>query len=245
MYIKNINFLGNKKYNVVLSDGTEMCLSDDTTLFFNMYENKILSNSVNEILNYDMNIKVVNKYINLLSLKMYTEREIVKKLKKEACDKDYVLKYLKNTSLIDDDKYTECYINKCLSLTKYGPIKIKYKLNEKGISNEIIEYKLSLVNQNIWDSRVDDVIDKAIQNNRKHSNIMLYKNIYNSLISLGYKDFKIDINESDEYPIALLEFDKLYKKYSKTRSGRELDTKIKLSLGNKGFDYDTINSVMQ
>lgn len=81
---------------------------------------------------------------SLVCARMYTERELRKKLEQKQFSSEIindVVLNLKEYRYIDDRNYAEMYISE--SKQKYGIYKIKQKLFEKGVSPEIIDDCLS------------------------------------------------------------------------------------------------------
>lgn len=89
----------------------------------------------------ELNSKLLNYGIWLLSRKEYSEKEIRDKcIKKEYDVKDIqeVIDYLKERKYISDERFTESYIRYGLN-NKWGLGKIKQKIMyEKGISKELL-----------------------------------------------------------------------------------------------------------
>ena len=90
--------------------------------------------------------KCMHYALSLVQSRMYTEREIRRKLclKKYSDDSiEITLSELKRYNYIDDYSYAEMYAKEVEA--KFGKLKIKQKLYEKGISSEIIQSILETV----------------------------------------------------------------------------------------------------
>lgn len=96
---------------------------------------------MDKLMDNELNSKLLNYGIWLLSRKEYSEREIRDKfIKKEYDPKECedVIEYLKDRKYISDERFAESYIRYGLN-NKWGLGKIKQKiLYEKGISKEIL-----------------------------------------------------------------------------------------------------------
>lgn len=97
----------------------------------------------------ELNSKLLNYGIWLLSRKEYSEKEIREKFIKkeyESNDIEEVLNYLKERKYLSDERFAESYVRYGLN-NKWGLGKIKQKiLYEKGISKEILNVILDELN---------------------------------------------------------------------------------------------------
>ena len=78
--------------------------------------------------------------VNLVSKKMYTKKEIAEKMQKKGFSKtatDGVMDILEEYGYVNDDLYAEMYCE--YQSRKFGAKKIRYDLQMKGISQEIIQ----------------------------------------------------------------------------------------------------------
>lgn len=86
------------------------------------------------------------KAIRYLGISKKTEYEVIKKLKNlkysdETIEK--VISYLVDLGYLNDEEYIDAYIRQCVRLLNYSIYEIKMKLLQKGIKKDIIEEKLS------------------------------------------------------------------------------------------------------
>jgi regulatory protein len=84
----------------------------------------------------------LKKSLMLLSRKMLTEKQLRDKLQKENLDWQKVeeaIEKLKVWGYLDDRKYLEEYLRSKRSATSWGYWKIREKLKEKGLPEELIE----------------------------------------------------------------------------------------------------------
>lgn len=86
------------------------------------------------------------KILRLLNRRMYTEQEIVEKLKAKGYDQDTidpVVTELKAISMIDDLSFANAFVSDRLRLKPLGSFRIAYELRKKGVSQKIIDRVLS------------------------------------------------------------------------------------------------------
>ena len=87
----------------------------------------------------------VNHALKYLGFKARTQKEMETKLQSygyttEIIDK--VLIMLKRYSYVDDEKYTQSYIKDSKNLKRYGNVRIRYELEKRGVSSNIIDIYL-------------------------------------------------------------------------------------------------------
>jgi regulatory protein len=98
----------------------------------------------------------------LLGRKEVSEKMLTSSLRKrfpEAAldDEVKVLDYLKDNQYLSDSRFAEMFI-RYGKAKKWGPMKIKFKLKEKGISAELIEQMEPAWNE----SRIEELIDYCV-----------------------------------------------------------------------------------
>ena len=104
--------------------------------------------------------KCKNYAVDLVSRKMYTEKEIrTKMMHKEFSQTaiDSVIDILKEYGYINDEAYAAIYCEHYMQ--KYGVKKLEYELKNKGVSSEIIENALSGINN---DDTLEEMIRKKV-----------------------------------------------------------------------------------
>lgn len=142
------------------------------------------------IVNMDNFIKCKSAALRIIERSYKSRKQIYDKL----IEKDYdgatiekVIDFLKEYKLLDDEKYAEAYIKE--KIKDQGKNKIKYALINRGIPNEIIEEKLSLIDGEqekqaaiILAEKKYNILLKSENDQRK-----IYKKLGDHLIGKGYK----------------------------------------------------------
>ena len=128
-----------------------------------------------------------------------TEAETIKYLK----DNDYseseideAIKYAKEVGYINDIDYINAYVSDHLLINKWGPQKIIFKLKEKGISDEAVNFALmdneEIIKRNLY---------AQVEKKAKGLNLEDFKNkqkVINHLVSRGY-DYNSAKNALEDY----------------------------------------------
>lgn len=128
-----------------------------------------------------------------------TEAETIKYLK----DNDYseseideAIKYAKEVGYINDIDYINAYVSDHLLINKWGPQKIIFKLKEKGISGEAVNFALmdneEIIKRNLY---------AQVEKKAKGLNLEDFKTkqkVINHLVSRGY-DYSSAKNALEDY----------------------------------------------
>lgn len=162
------------RVNVYLDDVFSFGIDLNIMIKHSLSKNMELDDEfIEEILNAEEENHVYNYALNILSRSAKSEKQMIDKLKEKGYDLDLInnaIEKLKKQGYLDDQRFSEMYINSKINESKYGKRKIKEKLYEKGIAREIIDEKLKVLSN-------EDELQRAI--------------------SLGLKKLK-SLNEADK-----------------------------------------------
>ena len=227
---------------IVYIDDEKIELYEDIIIKYNLLLKKTISkeeltgilNDNNDYYGYMLAIKYITK-------KIRSEKEIREYLLKKEIDKDNInriVELLRKNKYIDDISFVKAYTLDKFNINNYGPNKIKKKLRELNIDNNIIDDYVCIDNELI-NEKLNKLIDKKIKSIRNYSNNVLKNKVVNYFMEQGFEKSDIliildnkDLSKDDLYK---KEYDKLYNKYSKKYSGFELEMIIKQKLYQKGF----------
>ena len=252
MNIEKFKKKNKTQYELLLDNGEKILLYEDVIIKNNLLVNKKLDNNLLERINKENNFEnIYSKCVKRISVRLRSEKEIRDYLNDNLYRNDIindVVDKLKKYKLIDDEMFAKSYINDKILLTNYGPNKLKNELKKHNINDDVILKYIENVDKDIFDSKIDKIINKYIKNNTKNSLVMLRNKIQNSLNELGYyKEMYIDklssINYVDDNILkkeALKEYNKLSKKYN----SKELEVKLKQKLYQKGFNINKLDQIL-
>lgn len=151
--------------------------------------NIININSIKEIVNEDEFIKCKNSALRIVERAYKTEKEIKDKLIEKGFPESIIkrtFEFLKEYNLLDDKRYTDMYVKD--KMKNQGRNKIKYSLIRKGVSDELIEEKISSID-------VDDEKEIAFSMAKKKYDVLckreqdkykLSQKLFRFLIGKGY-----------------------------------------------------------
>ena len=235
----------NGKYKVYLEDGRELALYEETILKYELLLKKEVLD-IPEINEYNLEWDVY--YVALKSIKsrfksIHDTREFLVKKEYPIDLIDKAIDKLIKQGYLNDDSFTKGYINNQIITTSKGPYKIRRELQDKGISNKIIDDNIDVFDEELQIEKLNKLSSKMIRSNRTRGGSVLRKKITTDLVNLGYDAeliYKVltNYNFNDTKDIAEKEYNKLYKKYSKKYEGEELNYRIKQAMYQKGLIYE-------
>lgn len=183
------------KYNVFLSSGEVITLDERVITENELLLKKEIDRELYDKVNRESKIyELVDIAIKYISVRLRSIKEIRDYLKKKEDNNELI-----NTSVdklikmgyLDDDRFTKAFIKDKLNFTNMGDYKIKMELQRLGVSNEIIETNISLIDDSIINEKIKKLIEKDIKTNRKYNGLNLKNKIYNHLVTIGYSKEKV------------------------------------------------------
>ena len=137
-------------------------------------------------------------------------------------------------NLLNDELYTNMYVDYQSRISLKGPKLIKKELELKGV---FLDFEYPNYEENI-----NKVIDKYLKNNKDKPTKMLNYNLNKYLISKGY-DRTDNYYYNDDEALIEADIDKLLIKNKKLDKSK-LRTKLYQSLLNKGYESSLINEYL-
>jgi regulatory protein len=111
-----------------------------------LFQGKVVDeHEITRIIDKKLTEEAKQKIIRLLNHRVYSEKEIVDKLRQKGYDDRIVaavVSELKQLSLIDDLSFARAFVSDRIRLKPEGSFKVAHELRQKGISKEIIEQVL-------------------------------------------------------------------------------------------------------
>jgi len=241
------------KYKLVLNNDEEIELYDDVIVKYSLLVNKDLDkNKLKELLDYNSNLDAYYKSLKLLSKKMMSKKELIKKLEKDDFNKEVILSVIERLykeSYLNDEVYVKAYINDQINLKLVGPNKIYKDLCNLGFEDNLINKHLEDINDSIWSDKINKYITKKIKSSSNLSAQKLKQKLAIDLVTKGfYKEEVLDIINNYTFitnsNVILKEYNKLKKKYENKYNDNELKYQIQNKLFLKGFTKEEINEVL-
>ena len=261
--MKEVKILGiekkerSKKFKLITTE-EDYLISEDMIIKHYLFKDKTFTEKdFKKIIEDILEDEYFNKVINLLSISLKSEYEIIKYIHaNETKNKTYlkdnqiqnIINKLKQLNYIDDNKLSISLIDYYIRNNK-GPLYIKQKLKEKKIDETIINANLKVYTSDIEEEIIVKIIKKE---NNKNLPIKKFKlNLSNKLLRNGFSSnlvYKlIDKLVVEDNSKELIEKDylkALNKVSKKEKSESEKKQLIINYLLSKGYEYQLIKEFL-
>lgn len=269
MKITNIEIQKNNKDRVNIYIDGEYSTSCNIEVVYsnNLKKDMIIDvKELSSIIDEDEYIRAKNSSLKIIEKSYKTEKEVIDKLKIKGYSQNIinrVMRFLREYSFVNDDKYVTLYIKEKSQSTSKR--KIKYALINKGINANFIDEKLSCIGDNVEKNtavklgakKYKSICNSCADEKKAYSKLGIYlagcgftseviketiKEIFNE------KDFEHkpidDENKKLEEIEALAE--KRYNIISKSEKNTEkLYRKLVEYLLRRGYSFDDIKTVLK
>ncbi len=181
------------KVNVFFEDGDKLVLYYDVFLNENIFKGDELDRKrIDEILKANEIYHLKQSAFRSLIRRAHSRFELYKKLSGKTKEKDLiniVLDFLVERGYIDDEQFTEAYIEERVKRKKIGLNKVKAELFSKGVDKEIIEKKL-FYDEDLLKKNAKELAEKKLRIALSSSKVIdkrkLKQKIYSHLLMRGY-----------------------------------------------------------
>lgn len=195
MHIEKYELTKKNKYNIYLSNGEvitldERVITENELLLKKELNRELYDKVVNENKVYEMmdtsikyigvrlrSIKEIKDYLN----KKYEENELI----------ELAVTKLINLGYLNDDIFAKAFIKDKFKFTSMGDYKIKMELEHLGVSYDIIENNISIIDDKSLEDKMKKQIDKMLRTNKKYTGQILKNKIYTHLVSAGFSKDKV------------------------------------------------------
>lgn len=249
MKISKYKKISKGRYKITFDDGNEIILYEDIIIKNNL----LLLNDINlemleGLLESNMKFACYDTSLSYIEYKLRTEKELRDYLTRKGFSLsliDETVNKLKEEKLIDEVKYIEAFINDKVTLTLWGPFKIKRSLINLGLNEEKIDVYLNKIDDSIWKEKLDKTINKKVLSMKNKPLKVIKEKLRLDLFEQGFNSESIALAlntlEKDDKEAMKKEISKAYDKLSKKYEGRELERQIKNHLYKKGFRVDSFD----
>lgn len=131
----------------------------------------------------------LTKALSLLSKRSYSRAILIDKLReKEFLPEDIgiAIKRLEDLNFIDDRRYAQSLVREYSSLRRYGAGRIKLKLREKKIAQDIIVEVLESISQETEQENLEKLAQKQLEKNKSLPREKLVNRTLGYLLRRGY-----------------------------------------------------------
>lgn len=253
MNIKNFIKLKDNRYKINFDDKNSIILYDDIILKYNLLITKKTSQiELKKIMAENNKLECYYKALKYLSYKNRSKKELINYLKKNLYSEEDIneaLKKLEEGNYLNENTYLKSYINDQINLTYNGPKKIKTKLIDLGLKEELINQAIKEVPEKVWYEKLTKIITKKIKSNSCDSIKKLQEKILYHCLNDGFKKEEIleilsQYEMSDNIVFLEKEAHKLSIKLARKYQDKELFYQLKIRLLRKGFNALDIDNII-
>ncbi|MDD3341542.1 MAG: RecX family transcriptional regulator [Bacilli bacterium] len=252
MKIDKVQKLPSGKYKISLDTGDKITTYDDVILEKGLlYHKEVSFDDIKEITNKTEYYAIYYKAVKMIGTKYRSEKEIRHFLKDKELTKtkkEEIIKRLKDTGLINDERYMRSYINDRMYLSTDGPYAIGKALINQGIDEIAAEKAIHEIDETIIQNKLRDILIKKVKANHKDSPYMLKQKLVQNLSLKGFDKNMIasifDTLEVKKEGTLEKEYQRQYKRLSSKYQGRDLYFQIKQKLYSKGFQGGEIDALL-
>jgi regulatory protein len=251
-----------ERYNIFLDSGAgeEYGLSVDQDVLIKCGLKKgaeVNEEELKKVIEEDERKKTYHLALHFLSYRMRSAHELSIYLESKDRLPEHiasVLRTLKEQKLLDDEVFSEAFVNTKKKTTMKGPLKLRQELNQKGISKQTIEGALERFPEKEQINQVVNWLEKQQNRKGKESTSAFKTKLSQSLVGKGYKHSVIEValskvafeeNVDEEWEAVVYQGLKLKRKYEKKFDGWEFKQRIKQGLYRKGFSLTLIEKFIE
>lgn len=133
--------------------------------------------------------------LRYLSNRAHSLKELEMKLKRKYCDEavDYALTKCEELGLLDDERFAEMFAEELSSRKKYAPKRIVSELVSRGITREIAENAVNMLDKDVKNSIIDIIGKMSLS---EHPTEKEKNRVIRKLLNMGYSlnDIKKQLN---------------------------------------------------
>lgn len=245
MKINKFKKVGKNKYKIIF-DNIDLILYEDVILKYDLLIKKDVDlDLIDKIIEENKYEDAFETSVSYIEVKMRNKKEIIDYLRKKEFNEshiNYAVDKLNKLNLLNEKRYIEAFINDKVNLTLDGPFKIRKALLDFDFSENDIDNYLNTFNSDIWESKLNKIINKKKSLMKNKSYTMFINKLKLDLYNMGYDKYMIDnLLMNIEYSSNAIdkEIEKAKKKFKNDRN------KIISSLLRKGYSYEEINSKLK
>jgi len=244
----------NHRYNIFIDDKYAFAVDEKILVEYKLTKGlKLEANEMIELMDAESLQASYVLAIQYLSYRQRSAYEIEQYLlKKEVEPKhiELVMDRLNNEKLLDDLEFAKTFVQERIRQKKKGPKIISNELFQKGISKEKIDKAISIMT---FDEQYQIALDsgqkranrpkkESVQKQKDQIRTYLMRNGFdNDVISEVMQNIIFDHDKEAEWDALKHHGEKMYRRYSKKSSGKELKQKLMSALYTRGFKGEQIN----
>jgi regulatory protein len=177
--------------SISLDDGSVFGISEDVLFSLPVHIGDTLTDQqLDEILGADSQQKILDVALNLLSFRMRSKAELMRRLKRKNFNEDgiyAVMKKLETKGYIDDQKFALVFAREKVRRKLIGPVALRSEFSVHGLDPDIVEYTLKKTYDEISEhTLMDQLLAKRRVPLNEPLNLKEKQNAVNTLRNKGF-----------------------------------------------------------
>ena len=133
--------------------------------------------------------KILQRAARLCSTSEKATKEIRLKLiswglNEEEAEK--AIRHLQKEQFLDEDRYAGYFVKDKLKINKWGKVKIRHMLRQKGIAESAIENALSMINEELYTEVLDQLLSTKLKSLGDPSNLSEKARLFSFAAQRGF-----------------------------------------------------------
>ena len=177
--------------SIFLDDGSVFGISEDVFFSIPVHIGDTLTDQkLDEILGADSQQKILDVALNLLSFRMRSKAELMRRLKRKNFNEDgiyAVMEILETKGYVDDQKFARMFAREKVRRKLIGPIALRSEFSVHGMDSDILEHTLKKTYDEFPEyTLMDQLLAKRRVPMNKPLDLKEKKNIVNTLRNKGF-----------------------------------------------------------
>ncbi|HSP21413.1 MAG TPA: recombination regulator RecX [Planococcus sp. (in: firmicutes)] len=247
-----------ERYNIYLEEKFAFSVDEAVLIRYQLTKGKEVDQWTLEEINFEDEVrKAYNKALYYLGFRMRSEGEVRKKLKEKEFGEaviDEAVKKLYTFNFLDDRAFSEALMRTQVKSSKKGPMAIQQDMQKRGIDKQVQKDVLDSYSEEQQLEVAKGLAEKIAAKESAKTPSQIKQKINDSLMRKGYSytlikqaiaDLDLEKDEDQWTESVTEQGDKLWHKHSNKLSGRDLKSKVKQGLYQKGFPSEVISEFIE
>lgn len=135
--------------------------------------------------------KIISRLRKICSTSEKCRADIYDYLQKSECtenEKNMIIEILEKENFISESRYVEAFVNDKIKFNKWGKLKIRYFLEQKGVSEKLINAALKNIDENFYVDTLKSIITSKVKSLKKETPEKTYQKVFKFAQSRGFEN---------------------------------------------------------
>ncbi|MEJ5267052.1 MAG: regulatory protein RecX [Bacteroidales bacterium] len=135
--------------------------------------------------------KIISRLRKICSKSEKCSSDIYNYLQKSECtedEKDMIIEILEKENFISESRYVEAFVNDKIKFNKWGKLKIRYFLEQKGISEKLINSALKNIDETFYEETLKSIITSKVKSLKNENPEKIYEKVFKFAQLRGFEN---------------------------------------------------------